>query len=131
VSRCLERLQPHATKIDGVAVVERDEWVLRSCGRPQIDPRPGAIAQFEVAGNEVGMEVREKDVLDSQTMLGGEREVLIHVTLRVDNSGRVRLLVADEIRGVREAIQIKLLQDHWSAPSSRHDGEPSSSGTSS
>ena len=115
VSRRLERLQPHSTEIDDVAVVERDERVLRSCGRAQIDLRPGAIAQFEVAGNEVGMEVREEDVLDSQTMLGGEREVLIHVTLRVDDGGRVRLLVADQIRGVREAIQIKLLQNHRSA----------------
>ena len=88
--------------------------ILRLRRRAQIDRRAGAIAQFEVAGNEVGMEVREEDVLDSQTVLGGEREVLIHVTLRVDDGGRVRLLVADQVRGVREAIQIKLLQNHRS-----------------
>jgi hypothetical protein len=42
-----------------------------------------------VAGNEVGMEVGQEDVLDSQTMLGGKREVLFHVTLRVDDGSRV------------------------------------------
>ena len=114
VPRCLERLQPHSAEIDDVAVVERRERILRLRGRTQIDRRPGAIAQLEVAGDEVRMEVREEHVLDSQAMLGGEREVLIHVTLRVDDGGRVRLLVADQIRGVREAIQIELLQNHRS-----------------
>ena len=58
------------------------------------------------------MEVREEHMLDSQTMLGREREVLIHVPLRVDDSGRARLLVSDPIRGMRKAIKIKLLQNH-------------------
>ena len=93
----LERLQSHSTKFDDVLIVERSERVLRFCCRTQIDPRADAIAQLEVAGNEVGMEVREEDVLDLETMLGGEREVLIDVTLRIDDRGRVRLLVADEI----------------------------------
>jgi hypothetical protein len=92
--------------------VERDEWVLGSRGRAEIDFYPDAVAQFEVAGHEVGMKVREEHVLDLQTMLGGEREVLIHVTLRIDNSCRARLLVANQIRGVSEAIQVKLLQNH-------------------
>ena len=114
VTRRLERLQPHPAEIDDVAVVERRERVLRLRGRAQIDRRAGAIAQLEVAGNEVGVEVREEDVLDPQAMLGGEREVLIDVTLRVDDGRRARLLVADQIRGVREAIQIELLEDHRS-----------------
>ena len=87
---------------------------IRSRGSAQIDLRADAIAELEVAGNEVGMKVREEDVLDFETMLSGEREVLIHVTLRVDDSGRVGLLVADQIRGVREAIQVKLLENHRS-----------------
>jgi hypothetical protein len=89
VSWRLERLQAHSTKIDDVLVVEGDERVLRSCRRTQVDLCTGAIAKLDVAGNEVGMEVRQEDVLDSQTMLGGEREVLFHVTLRVDDGSRV------------------------------------------
>ena len=63
-------------------------------------------------GDEVGVEVREEDVRDPQAVLGGEREVLIDVALRIDDRRRVRLLVADQIRRVREAIQIELLEDH-------------------
>ena len=48
-------------------------------------------------------------------MLGGERQVLIDITLRIDDSGHVRLLVANQIRRVCEAIQVKLLQNHRSA----------------
>jgi hypothetical protein len=36
-------------------------------------------------------------VLDPQAMLAGKREVLIHVTLRIDDGSGVRLLVADQI----------------------------------
>jgi len=69
-----------------------------------------------VAGNEVRVEVRQEDVPDAQTVLGGKRQVLIHVTLRIDDGSGVCLLVADQIRRVREAIQIELLQDHRFSP---------------
>jgi hypothetical protein len=72
----------------------------------------GLFLQFQVAGNEVGMEVREDDVPDRHPVLGGKREVLIDVTLRVDNRRRLRLLVANEIRRVRKAIQVELVEDH-------------------
>ena len=67
----------------------------------EIDRRAGAIAQLEVTGDEVGVEVREEDVRDPQAVLGGEREVLIDVALRIDDGRRVRLLVAD--RGTTRA----------------------------
>ena len=50
-----------------------------------------------LAGDEVGMKVREEDVLDRETMLGSEREVLINIALRVNDRGGVRPLVADEV----------------------------------
>ena len=112
VPRRFERLQPHAPEIDDVAVVERDERILGPRARAEVDPRAGAVAQFEVPGHEVGVEVREEHVLDAQPVLGGEREVVIDVTLRVDHRGAVRLLVADQVRGVGEAIQVELLQNH-------------------
>ena len=115
VPRRLERLQPHSPQVDDVAVVERRERILGPRGGAQIDRRAGAIAQLEVAGDEVGVEVGEEDVRDPQAVLGGEGEVLIDVALRVDDGRRVRLLVADEIRRVCEAIQIELLQDHRTA----------------
>ena len=41
-----------------------------------------------------------------------ERQVLVDVALRIDDGRRPRLLVADQVRRVREAIQIELFQDH-------------------
>ena len=55
------------------------------------------------------------DVRDRQAVLGGERQVLLDVALRIDDRRGVRLLVADEIRRVRQAIQVELVQDHASA----------------
>jgi hypothetical protein len=37
---------------------------------------------------------------------------VIDVTLRVDNDCRVRALVAHQIRRVRKATKVELLQDH-------------------
>ncbi len=67
-----------------------------------------------MASDEISGEVCEEDVPDPQVMLGGEREVLIHVTLRVDHGRHVRMLVSHQVRRVREAIQIKLLHNHGS-----------------
>ena len=53
-----DRLQPHAPELDAVAVSERRERVLR-LGGAEINPRPDAIAQFQVAGDEIGVEVVE------------------------------------------------------------------------
>ena len=39
-------------------------------------------------------------------------DVLVDVALRIDDGGGVRRFVADEIRRVREAIQVELFQDH-------------------
>ena len=58
------------------------------------------------------MKVGEEDVRDAQAVLGGEREVLLDVALRIDDRRGLRLLVADQIGRVREAIQIELLEDH-------------------
>ena len=83
-------VQPHPAEFDDVAVGERRERVLRlGCGA-EIDRRAGAIAQLEMAGDEVGVEVREEDVRDSQAVLPGERDVLIDVALRIDDGRRMR-----------------------------------------
>ena len=65
-----------------------------------------------MAGDEVGVEVRQEDVRDLQIVLGGEREVLIDVALGIDDRRDVRLLVADEVRRVRQAIEIELFENH-------------------
>jgi hypothetical protein len=51
-------------------------------------------------------------VPDLEAVLGGTCKVLIDVALRIDNGSRARGLVADEIRRVRETIQVELFQYH-------------------
>src|SRR5262249_4225472 len=72
------------------------------------------IAQLEMAGDEVGVQVREEHVRDLQAVLVCEGEISIDVTLRIDDRRDPRLFVADEIRSVCQAVQIELMKNHVS-----------------
>ena len=52
---------------------------------PEIDGRAGPLAQLEVAGDEIGVEVREEDVRDPEAVFAGKGQVLLDVALRVDD----------------------------------------------
>ncbi len=77
-----------------------------------MDRRPGEVAQLEVARQEVGVEMREDDMLDPETEPAGIGEVAVDVALRVDHRGETALLVADEIGGMCKAAEVVLLEDH-------------------
>ena len=49
---------------------------------------------------------------DAEVVLRGEGQVLPDIALRIDDRGDMRLLVTDQIRGMREAIEIELFQKH-------------------
>jgi hypothetical protein len=105
--------QPDArAEVDDVAVVQRRGGVFGLRRLADVDRGAGPIAQLEVPGDEVGVEVRQEDVRDAQAVLGRHGDVLIDVTLRIDNGSHARRLVADEVRRVREALQVELLEDH-------------------
>ena len=108
-----ERSHPHAAELDRLAVVERMEGVFRAGGGAEVDGRAGAIAQLQVAGQEVGMKVGEEDVRDPQPVVRGEGEVAVHVPLGVDHGRNSAGFVPDQVGRVREAIEVELLQDHW------------------
>jgi hypothetical protein len=112
VARGFERRQTNAAELDRLAVAKRGERVLSLGRSAEINGGAGPIAQFEMPGNEVRVKVREEDVRDPQTVLVGEGEVSIDVALGIDDRRRSRLLVADEVGRVREAIQIELVEDH-------------------
>ncbi len=116
VARRLERLEPHAgPEVEPRAVLHGLERVLRARARPEVDPRAAAVAELEVAGHEVGVEVREEDVTDRDSVPGRQGDVFVHVASRVHDSGDLRLLVGDEIRRVGEATEVELLEDHESS----------------
>ena len=76
VARRLERDEPHASELDGVAVGERRERVLRLGPGAEVDPRPDAVAELEMAGEEIRVEVREEDVLDPAAEGSASAELL-------------------------------------------------------
>ena len=112
VPGCFEGSQPYTSEIDAVAVSEGCERVHPPARSDPVVGRPGLLVQLEMTGDEVGVKVRQDDVADREAALRGKRQVLIHVTLRIDHGSRAGLLVADEIRRVREAIEIELMEDH-------------------
>jgi hypothetical protein len=112
VARCLERGQADLAELDDIAVRERRKRILGPGPGAEINADTGPVTQLQVAGDEVGVKMRKEDVLDSQAVFGREGEVLIDITLRIDDRCRVGAGVADEIRSVGQTIQIKLLQDH-------------------
>jgi hypothetical protein len=62
--------------------------------------------------DEIGMEVREEYVSNFQAVPFGRIEIPLHVALRIDDDGRPALAVADEIRRVRETVEVELLENH-------------------
>jgi hypothetical protein len=71
-----------------------------------------AIAQLEMAGDEVGMEVREKDMPDPEAFPGGIVKILSDVALRIHNGRDFRFLVGDQVRCVRETAEVVLFKNH-------------------
>ena len=69
-----------------------------------------------MAGDEIGVEMCEEDVLDREAVFGGEGDVLVDVALRIDDGGGGGLFVADQVRRVGQTRQIKLFEDHRLPP---------------
>jgi len=99
VSRRLEHLEAHVRpEVDRIPVFRRHELVLgrRTCA--EMDRRPHALAQLEVPGHEVGVEVGEEHVADRQPQTVRVRQILVHVALRIDDRGFAA--IANEVRRV-------------------------------
>ena len=107
-----QRGHPHAAEFNRLVVAERLEGVFRAGGGAEVDRRAGAIAQLQVAGQEVGMEMGEEDVRDPQPVFRGEGEVTVHVALGVHDGRDSGGFIPDQVGRVREAIEVELLQDH-------------------
>ena len=59
-----QNFQAHAAEFDGVAIVKGSECVGGFGGGAEINCGACAIAEFEMAGDEIGVEMGEEDVLD-------------------------------------------------------------------
>lgn len=112
VAGSFESLDADAAKFDGGAIGERREFVLGFGFGAEIDGGTDAIAEFEMAGDKIGVEMGEYDVLDLEIVLGGELKIAANVALRIDDGGGVSLVVADDVGSVSETGKVELLKDH-------------------
>ncbi len=82
--------------------------------------RPGAgtgkdrgaatVAQFQVAGDEAGVEMGEEHLPDLKAEFSGIVEVLLNIALGVDDDSGRDGLVSERIRSVGEVAQIVLFE---------------------
>src|SRR5262249_27763854 len=93
----LEHLEPDAAELEDLAVAHRLERVVGLRAGAEMDRRAGALAELEVARDEVRVEVGEEHMADLEPEPIGVLEVLLDVALRVDDRGLAGALVADEV----------------------------------
>jgi hypothetical protein len=75
-----------------------------------MDLGAGAIAKLQMAGDEIGVEVREEHVADPATPPLGVLEILIDVPLRVHDGRLAAVLIGDQVGSVGEAAEVVLVQ---------------------
>src|SRR5690349_16892415 len=117
MARRLKSFQPDLPELDHAAVAQRRKPVFRLSPGSEVDCGANAVAEFQMPGDTVGMQMGQKHMLDLQMVFRRALEISFDVALRVNNSGRPCLLVCDEIRSMRQARQIELLEDHAAPPS--------------
>ena len=77
-----------------------------------MDRRAATVAQFQMAGDEVGVKMGEEDVADLEAEFPGVGQVLLDIALGVDDDGGRAGLVSEQIRGVGQAAQVILFENH-------------------
>src|SRR6185436_18062956 len=68
MARRLEHLDAHVLQRNHTAVTNWFEWLFRDGLPSEADRRADTIAQLEMAGDEIRMEVGQKDVRDAEMM---------------------------------------------------------------
>ena len=99
-------------KFERVAVFHGDEGVLRFRLRSETYFRAAAVPQFEMPGDEIGMEVRQKNVADLHSELFGICKVLLDIALRIHHDAGRRCLIGNQIGSVRKTAEVVLLEEH-------------------
>src|SRR5215813_1747290 len=122
MARRLNRFHPHAPKFHFCTIRQRREFVLRLRLCAQIDLCAELIAQFKMPRHKVRVQVRQKNVFDVELVFRGKREIDADVALWVDHGRLARLLIANQIRSMSQAAQIKLFEDQGRNPHKNFDG---------
>ena len=102
-----------------LAVGDADRFELGLGHRRIHDLGARRLGEFEVAGQEVGVEVGLDHELDRESGFGGIGDVLGDVALWIDDHRSSGRLVTDQVRGVRQTFQVVLVELHVSPASIR------------
>lgn len=116
MSRRFESTKAHAAEFNGRAILKRRESVFGACRSAEVDDRAQPITQFQMPSHEVSVKMSQEDVLNTQSVFAGKSEVTIYIALRIDDCGYAGLLIADDIGGMGQTTEIKLLKDQASSP---------------
>jgi hypothetical protein len=109
--RCLDNSEVHAADRKLIAIFHRAMGKACSGFFAKHDLSASAIRKFAVTADEIRMQVRLNDVLDFQVLRCCCFDVVIDVTLRIDN--RCFAVRANQVRRVRKTCQIELLEIHF------------------
>ena len=113
VTRSLERLECHArAQLQHVTIRQGLERKLRLSARAEADRRADLITQLEMSRDEIGMEVGQDRVANLEPLLLRIGDVLVDVTLRVNDRSDPASLVRHEVGGVSQAAEVVLREYH-------------------
>jgi hypothetical protein len=93
----MNKVSPLSTHVQAFAIAKRSKRIRRSSRSSQIDSCAYAITQFQMPGDKIGVKMRQEFVLGLERVLGGKRNVLVRVPLRVNDGCRACLLVSDHV----------------------------------
>jgi hypothetical protein len=116
VAGSFQGFDSNAAELDDGVIGERCDVVFGLGFRAEVDGGADAITELEMAGDEIGMEMGEEDMLDLEVLIGCEIEIVVDVSLRVDDGGDARGFIGDQIGSVGETIEVELLEDHAGPP---------------
>src|SRR5579859_4705637 len=84
VTWSFQHLEAQARKLERVSIRHRNKRILRLGAATQINGGAAAVAQFQMPGNKIGVEVCQKDMADAETQFLCVRHILLDISLRVD-----------------------------------------------
>src|SRR3984957_14946183 len=107
-----QHLQPQPWEAERIPVLHRHKRVFRLGACTEMNGCPTAVTQLQVPGDEVRMEVGQKDVADREAELLSVYQVLLDIPLWVDHDPRSARLVPQQVGGMGQASEVVLFQDH-------------------
>jgi hypothetical protein len=90
-------LNANITQQDFVAVFQGQRFEFSSGTSAQADLGTCLVAEFDVAGEKIGVKVRQKDEADGVSGCGGIIKVLLDIALWIHNSSSFGAFISNQV----------------------------------